>query len=205
MKIYDISMTIHPEMPVYKNKAEKRPVLTFISDFTTTNSCESRIQMDMHTGTHVDAPLHMLPGGGTIENIDLRKVVTCCKVLDLTGAAEKITRSDLAVKDIEPGDFVLMKTRNSFVDRFDFEFVYLDKDGAAYLRDRGVAGVGIDALGIERNQPGHDSHKILFAAGIIVLEGLRLGEVEEGRYFLCALPLKIQGAESAPARAVLVE
>ncbi|TYO96874.1 cyclase family protein [Desulfallas thermosapovorans] len=205
MKIYDISMTIYHDMPVYKNKDEKRPVLTCTSDFTTGNTYESRIQMDMHTGTHVDAPLHVLPGGATIEHIDLSKLITPCKVLDFTGLIEKIGAEDLAERDIKSGDFILLRTKNSYFDAFDFNFTYLDQSGAAYLKNKGITGVGIDALGIERSQPGHETHKILFEAGIVILEGLRLRDVAEGSYLLIAAPLKIRGVEGAPTRAVLIE
>lgn len=91
------------------------------------------------------------------------------------------------------------------VEDFDFEFVYLDKSGALYLKEKEIVGVGIDALGIERSQPDHETHKILLEAGIVILEGLRLKDVEEGEYFLYAAPLKIKGAEAAPTRAVLIK
>ncbi len=203
MKIYDISMSIYPEMPVYKNKDEKKPVITVLKNFTAGNTYESRILLDMHTGTHIDAPLHMLPEGDTTDNIDLSKVITKCKVIALTHCA-KITAGDLENKNIQRGDFILLKTKNSFSGQFDPEFVYLDKSGAEHLQNKEVTGVGIDALGIEKNQPGHDTHKILFKAGIVILEGLNLKNIQEGQYFLFAAPLKIKGAEAAPARAVLI-
>ncbi|AGL01055.1 cyclase family protein [Desulfoscipio gibsoniae] len=205
MKIYDISMIVHPDMPVYKNKNDKRPVLSRVSDFTNGSTYESRIQMNIHTGTHVDAPLHMLPGGATIDQIDLRRLITPCKVFDLTALNEKISASDLAKHDIKSGDFILLRTRNSYIETFDFNFTYLDSSGAAYLKDKSITGVGIDALGIERDQPGHETHKILFEAGIVILEGLRLKDVVKGKYLLIAAPLKIRGAEGAPVRAVLVQ
>lgn len=204
MKVIDISMSIHQAMPVYKNKPEKKPALKFIQDFSNSNNCESEITLGMHTGTHVDAPLHMLPGGSTVDQINLAKVVTKCRVLDFTGLPEKITAQDLAAKEIEPDVFILLKTSNSYQQGFDFNFVFLEQSGATYLKQAGVSGVGIDALGIEREQPGHPTHKTLFKAGIIIIEGLRLAEVAEGDYLLCAAPLKVVGAESAPARALLI-
>lgn len=203
MKIYDISMEIHENMTVYKNKEEKRPKHTITVDSGDVR--ETRISMDMHTGTHIDAPLHMIRGGDTIENLDINKVITKCKVFDFTNISDKITLEDLISKDIQKGDFIIFKTRNSFREDFDFEFVYLDKTGAEFLKEKGVAGVGIDALGIERAQPEHETHKILLGAGIVILEGVRLKDVEEGEYFLYAAPLKIRGAEASPTRAVLVK
>ncbi len=204
MRIYDISMQIEYDMPVYKNRAAKRPLLSTVQDFSTGSCFESRIDMDMHTGTHIDAPLHMIENGGTIEKLDLKSVITRCKVFDFSCSKEKITSCDLREKDISEGDFVLLKTRNSFEDILSSGFVFLDITGAEYLESKRVIGVGIDALGIERSQPGHPTHNMLLGSGIVILEGLRLSEVPEGEYLLNAAPLNIVGAEAAPVRAVLI-
>lgn len=202
--IYDISMSIYFEMPVFKNKQDKRPIIRVTRDFLSGSIYESRIDLDLHTGTHIDAPLHVVENGSTIESIDLNKVITKCKVVDLVTVEEKITNFDLERKSIEPGDFVLLKTKNSYHDQFSGEFVYLETGGADYLKNQKVKGVGIDSLGIERNQPGYPTHKVLLNHGIILLEGLRLADVKEGEYILCAIPMKIKGAEAAPVRAVLI-
>jgi len=204
MKLIDISMEISGEMPVYKGRAVKRPILTVDSDFSAGGVYESRLQMNLHTGTHLDAPLHMIPGGNFTEPFALERVVCGCRVLDLSQVEEKITQDDLEGKGIQPGDFVLLKTRNSLVDILEGDFIYLDKTGADYLRERGIKGVGIDSLGIERAQPGHETHKTLLQAGILILEGLRLKAVEEGGYFLIAAPIRIAGVEAAPVRAFLM-
>ena len=204
MKLIDISMEISAGMPVYKGREAKRPLLTVDSDFSTGHVYESRLEMNLHTGTHLDAPLHMIPGGETTGPISLEQTVCGAKVLDFTHVEEKITRGDLEGKGIEAGDFVLLKTRNSLVDILEGKYIYLEATGAAYLRERGVSGVGIDALSIERDNPGHQTHITLLSAGIQILEGLRLGSVEEGNYFLVAVPLKIAGVEAAPVRAFLM-
>lgn len=205
MKIYDISMDIHEKMTVYKNKDEKRPVIKVLQDFSKGSSYESRISMDMHTGTHIDAPLHMIEKGSTMDEFNIENVITECKVLDLTSIKDRITEEDLENKGINEEEFILLKTRNSFEEGFDFNFVFLHESGARYLKERGIKGVGIDSLGIERSQEGHETHKILLGNGITIIEGLRLKEVNEGKYLLCALPLKIKGVEAAPARAILIE
>lgn len=205
MKIIDISMPITHDMPVYKGKEEKRPNLTVQSDFTTGSAFESRIDMNMHTGTHLDRSLHMIPDGTRIESLDLEKVITKCKVLDLTNVKEKITAEDLKEKDIKEGDFVLFKTRNSFENILEGDFVFLEKSGAEYLRDKKIKGAGTDGLGIERSQPNHETHKTLMEIDGVIIEGLRLKEVEEGEYFLFAAPIYIVGAEAAPLRAVLIQ
>jgi arylformamidase len=205
MKIHDITMVIHRDMPVYKNKEDKRPRLDEVSNHKTGKSHESRIYMDIHTGTHFDAPLHMVAGGDTIENIDLNNCITPCKVFDLTALESEITKKDIEDLEFGQGDFVIFKTKNSFANEFDFKFVFIEKSAAEFLRDKKIKGVGIDALGVERDQPGYETHKALLGNGITVLEGVYLKDVNPGEYLLCALPLKIKGAEGAPARAVLIE
>lgn len=204
-QIYDISMPITRLMPVYKGKEQKKPIFSIDSDFSSGTAYETRLEMNLHTGTHLDAPLHMIPDGYTMEKIDLSKVVTVCKVIDLTHVNDKITDSDLAGFPIKEGDFILLKTRNSYEDILEGEFVYLHKSGAQYLKNMKIKGVGIDALGIERNQPDHVTHISLFNSDIIILEGLRLKDVEEGEYLLSAAPVLIPQAEAAPVRAYLIK
>ncbi|MGE5614884.1 MAG: cyclase family protein [Bacillota bacterium] len=205
MRIYDISMQIHSGMQVYKNNTGKKPVLEAIRDFSTGDVYESRLSLDLHTGTHIDAPLHMIKDGGTIDNIDLNKVVTKCKIFDLTSITGAVGEHDLTGLDIREGDFVIIKTANSFSSGFKNDFTYLAESGARYLADKKITGVGIDSLGIERSQAGHPTHKILLEAGVVILEGLRLSGVAKGEYILIALPLKIKGAEASPARAILLD
>ncbi|MDT8717642.1 cyclase family protein [Clostridium sp. 19966] len=205
MKIYDITMLIHKGMPVYKNKPEKRPELINTANFETGSHYESKISMDIHTGTHFDAALHMVKDGDTIENFDLTKGITRCKVFDVTHLEDRITEEDIKNFDIKAGDFVIFKTKNSFAEEFDVSFIFIDKSAAAFLSAKGIKGVGIDALGVERSQPEHETHKILFGSNISIIEGLSLKDVPQGEYTLIALPLKIKGAEGAPARAVLIE
>ncbi len=205
MKIYDISMPVAFSMPVYKGKAEKRPVLTVDSDFNTGTAYESRLEMNLHTGTHIDRALHMIPGGTTVESLELKQVVAPCSVLDLTKVKEKITAEDLRKKDFPEGTFLILKTKNSLEEILEQEFIYLDRTGAEYLLEKKVIGVGIDSLGIERSQPGHETHIGLLGAGIVILEGLRLKEIEEGEYLLSAAPILIEGAEAAPVRAYLIK
>jgi len=205
MKIIDISMGIEPGMPVYKNQQEKKPKLIVLKDFSNSSSYESEMDINLHTGTHIDAPLHMIENGKTIERMDLAKLITWCKVLDFSYAEDCITKKDLESKSIKQGDFILLKTKNSLQEQISSDFVFLEKSGAEYLSGKNIKGVGIDSLGIERSQPEHDTHIALLEREIIIMEGLRLGDVDEGEYFLIAMPIKIIGAEAAPARAILLD
>lgn len=203
MKIIDISMAIHENMAVYKNKEEKKPHIITKSDFSTGSAFESELHMNLHTGTHIDMPLHMIPNGATSDNFDISNLISDCTVIDLTQVTDKISDVHLQYKEIQQNGFVLLKTKNSFTDRFNPEFIYLDASGANYLKDLKVKGVGIDALGIERSQPGHETHKILFQNGITIIEGLRLSDVSEGSYRMIALPIKLNNVEALPARVIL--
>ncbi|MMZ47616.1 Kynurenine formamidase [compost metagenome] len=202
-ELYDISMPIHSGMVTYKNKSEKQPAIRVVQNFTQASAYESRIDMDMHTGTHVDSPLHMLPDGGTMETIPIQRLVGSCRVLDVTAVEDKITKDDLERFAPQKDEFLLLKTRNSLTDDFGSGFVFLAADGAEYLAAAGVRGVGIDAPGIERDQSGHPTHKALFEASSIIVEGLRLGDVPEGAYFMVIAPIKVLETEAAPARALL--
>ncbi|PZD92929.1 cyclase family protein [Paenibacillus sambharensis] len=203
-KIIDISMTIEDSMPVYKNKEEKKPKIYNSSNFQTGKTHETRIDVDCHGGTHIDAPLHMLEDGATVETIGLEQLVGTCRVLDLTHVEDGITREDLEPHNLQKGEWVLLKTKNSFTDAFDPEFIYVKEDGARYLIEAGIRGVGIDSLGIERSQPEYTTHRPLFRNNIIIAEGLRLKDVLPGTYFMVIAPLKLTGIDGAPARAFLI-
>jgi arylformamidase len=201
MKIYDVSMRIYEGMTVYKNKPEKQPKLeTATAGYVT----ETRIQLDVHSGTHVDAPLHMVEDGATIESIALERLVRRCKVLDMTHVVDGIDASHLEKYEIQPDDFILFKTTNSAEEVFNFNFIYVKEDAARLLVSKGVTGVGIDALGVERSQPGHPTHKALFGGNVIIIEGLRLKEVPEGEYLMTAAPIKLIGTDASPARVILI-
>ncbi len=203
-KIYDISMTINEQMQVYKNKAEKKPIIANASNFSNSSAHETILSLNVHTGTHLDAPLHMIEGGETIESIPLTDLVSTARVLDLTHVEDGISRSDLEPFAIQQGEWILFKTRNSFSEEFDYNFVYLKEDGALYCKELQIKGVGTDALGIERSQPDHETHKTLFENHILIVEGLRLKDVPAGTYMMVIAPLKLEGIDGAPARAFLL-
>ena len=203
-KIIDISMEISEEMTVYKNREENRPKIEVTRDFKNSDAYETTMTVGMHTGTHLDRPLHMIEEGETMDSLTPDRLVVPCQVLDMTAVEEGITKEDLEGKKIPRDHFILLKTKNSFEEHFNFSFVYLAASGAEFLKAQGIIGVGIDALGIEREQPEKNTHKILLEKDIMILEGLRLKDAEEGAYLLIAPPLKIKGAEAAPVRALLV-
>ncbi|MCC3377036.1 cyclase family protein [Cohnella sp. REN36] len=204
LRIYDISMTIEESMQVWNDMAPKKPKISNVTNHDQGKPHESRLDMDVHCGTHVDAPLHMLAGGETIETIGLDRLVGPARVLDLTQLRDAITREDLEPFRIQRGERILFKTSSSYSETFLNDFVYLREDGARYLAELGVAVVGTDALGIERAQDEFPTHRALMRAGAVIVEGLRLREVEPGNYYLVVAPLKLTGIDAAPARALLI-
>jgi arylformamidase len=194
-------MAITSKMTVYKNKEEKIPHFSTLSTFETGSSYESVLTMSLHTGTHMDYPLHMVKEGAVSTEAIAEGLIGFVKVFETH--QDVIDEAFIQQCDLQKGDVVFFKTRNSDIETFDFDFVYVDQTAAKALAMIGIKGVGLDALGIERAQDGHPTHKILLGANIFIIEGLRLKEVPEGRYELMALPLKIIGVEALPMRVLL--
>jgi len=205
-KIYDISMPIRSEMMVWKNYDKKKVHFTNDSNFQTGTVHETRVSLNVHTGTHLDAPLHVFQDGATIDAIPVERLIGPARVVDFTRVSPSIGREHLQKLGLAPGEWLLLKTKDSFNETnvFDREFVFLNAEGAAYLAETGISGVAIDALGIERDQAGYPTHKALFNANILIAEGVRLKEVPEGRYTFILAPLKLEGIDGSPARAYLL-
>lgn len=208
-KEYDITMDIFTGMEVYKGRAEKQPQLITLSDHKSGSCFESEIRFNLHTGTHVDAPKHIIDGGADISCFAPDRYHGSALVLDLVGEGLEINKEVLLRHRLEErlnqSDFILLKTLNSFEGRGGDSFAYLTADGAELISQTGVKGVGIDALGIERSQPGHPTHRRLMENDIMIIEGLDLQDVPAGQYFLRMFPLKLRGAEAAPVHARLYE
>lgn len=167
----------------------------------------SELTLSAHAGTHVDAPLHYLADGGDTETIPLEAVVGPVRVIEIA-ADGAIGCADLAPLEIRPGERLLFKTRNSraawHAAPFQADYVYLTPDAADELVRRQVRTVGIDYLSIGApDAAGVVTHRALLRAGICVIEGLNLVGVAPGAYELVCLPLRLLGADGAPARAVL--
>jgi arylformamidase len=208
MRTYDITLTISPDLPTWPGdpgveieRVEK------IEDGSNANV--SRVNMGVHTGTHVDAPYHFLQDGITVDQLNINLLTGRAYVLHLPDV-EVITAAVLEDAQIPPRTRrVLFKTRNSELwagDKNDFQtdFVGLSEDGAEYLVRRGVKLVGMDYLSIAPFHKSRPTHERLLEAGVVVVEGLNLSEVDQGRYTIYCLPLKIANSDGAPARAILI-
>jgi len=210
MEIKDISLQISNDTPVWEDEypVKLRQVATIgrDGDFNV-----SEIQLGVHTGTHIDAPYHVLRDGDTIEKLDLHKLVGDAQVVQVPEDIHLITERTLRSLDIE-NDIrrLLLKTSNS--DwwnekplRFHSEYVGIDPSAARYLVDLKIDLIGIDYFSISPFNDLVEPHQILLKNNVVVLENIDLSRVEPGMYQLICLPLNIKGADGAPVRAILRE
>lgn len=203
-KTYDVTMTINEKIVVYKNKPEKRPEFTVASSKKKGDSTnETYVKFNVHTGTHIDFPRHVQDDGTTSRNLDLTTFLRTARVLDLTNVDGEIKPEHLEKYYLQAGETVFLKTKNSYEDFFNIEFVFVGLEAAKYFAAKKVFAVGLDALGIERDQPGHLTHHTLMNNNIWIIEGLRLAEVAEGTYELIALPLKLDDVDGTPLTVIL--
>jgi len=168
----------------------------------------SSLKFGSHTATHVDAPLHMVQGAASVDQISLDVLMGPATVIAFGDDVMSVTAEALRAANIGNAERVLLKTRNSAFIRsgtFQKDYTYLAPDGAEYLVSSGVKLVGIDYLSIEQFHSGHHrTHTTLLSSGVVILEGVDLSAVSPGRYELRCLPLSMPGLDGAPARAVLV-
>lgn len=166
------------------------------------------IEMDVHCGTHVDAPRHFVEGGASLDVLGLGPLVGPAWVADAVGHSA-LDAAVLEALDIPPATTrLLLQTDNSSGPRetpFREDYVALTADAAQWVVDRGLELVGIDYLSIQRFRDPPDTHQILLGAGTVILEGLDLGDVRAGPWTLMCLPLRLVNTEAAPARALLLE
>lgn len=203
MKYFDISLPIQPGMMVYKNKPEKQPSLDIQDQLSKGGSYETTIKFNLHTGTHIDFPKHMQLNGSTSTSFKPERLITNVRVIDC-GQETVIDAHFLKNHQLKANEFIILKTLSSESNTFLSAFPYLSSDGAAYCVQSKLSGIGIDSLGIERDQTQHETHHQLMNAGIIILEGLRLKGIQPGRYQMIALPLSIPNVDALPVRALLV-
>jgi arylformamidase len=208
MRTYDITLTITPEMIVWPGDPSVN-MQRLSSIDAGDNANVTQVSMSCHTGTHVDAPDHFMNNGKTVESLSLDLLMGRAYVLNLPDV-NLITASILMDADIPPRTRrLLFKTRNSAYwangkKEFQTDFVGLSVDAAEWLVDRNVKLVGIDYLSIAPYKQGKPVHTILLDAGVVVVEGLDLSKVSQGRYTLTCLPLKLGGSDGAPTRVILV-
>jgi arylformamidase len=205
MTVYDVTVPLRPEMPVHPG--EPGPELLPLKEISRGDSANvTALSLGSHTGTHVDAPHHFLDGRSTVEAMPLEALVGPALVLEHE-EQRNITAADLeAALSGSGATRLLLKTPNGRFwedSEFHTDFTGLTPDAADWLVERRFVLVGIDYLSIEPSTPGHPVHKTLLSAGVVILEGLDLRTVPVGEYSMACAPLKVVGAEGAPARVFL--
>jgi arylformamidase len=167
----------------------------------------SKLTMGAHTGTHMDAPIHFLPNGKGIDAMPLSATLGRARVIEIHDP-ESIKPADLHPYQIQRGERILFKTNNSSkcwqTNDFIEDFVYISQEAALYLAAQQVQTIGIDYLSVGGfRKDGLETHQSLLEAGIWIIEGLNLSQVQPGIYELICLPIKIERSDGAPARAIL--
>jgi arylformamidase len=169
----------------------------------------SMMEIISHTGTHIDTPLHFIPGGSTVSDMPLDATIGPCRVIEIKDP-QKIRVAELEKHNIQKGERLLFKTRNSPAtytsDKFVEDYVYLDGEAADYLVARGIILFGLDNITIGHfKEPDNlnRTHRTLLGAGIYILEDCALAEVPPGSYELLCLPLLMWKGDAGPCRAIL--
>ena len=210
MKILDISVSLRAGTPVWPG--DPQIILEryrYISAGNASN--DSKIACSVHSGTHVDAPAHFIENGTTVEQLPLPALIGAATVVEILNS-NIITPEILEAQALSAETTrLLFKTKNSALwdnpeHQFNPDFVALSPAAAGWIVSRGIQLVGIDYLSIQMfNDTDPRTHRILLAAGIVVVEGLDLRNVRPGNYQFICLPIKLAGSEGAPARAVLIQ
>jgi len=206
---YDVSLTISSRMPVWPGDPPIR--VERVSSISQGNGLNvSRLEMGTHTLTHVDAPRHFIETGLPVDRLPLDVLIGPAIVVEPRPEGNIVTATDLGQTGIRTVERLLIKTRNSDLwmggpYEFEPDFVSLSDDAARWLLAKGVKLVGVDYLSIEAfNVRESIVHHTLLEGGVVIVEGLNLSQVPEGRYQLICLPLKVRDGDGAPARVVLV-
>ena len=164
----------------------------------------SDLHMSTHTGTHIDAPVHYLKSGDTIDTITLINLIGRCRVVDVSGAGSTITAEHLSGKT-DNTSRLLLKTSFSAHNQFIENYPSLSFDAARLITGKGICCVGIDSPSIESYLCDGTVHRELLMKGCIIIELLDLSSVPEGDYDMIALPLRLEGLDGSPARVVLMK
>lgn len=208
MLIYDVSVPLAVDTPTYPGDPGIE-VTEWLALSQGDPANVSLLHFGAHSATHVDAPAHFIKGGTRAESLPLDVLIGDAEVVEVPNETRSLDSNVVAM--VSPGTRrVLFKTRNSafWNERalFRSDYTYIEPEGARALVERHVSLVGIDYLSVERFKPEtFETHHILLANGVVIIEGLDLRSVPAGHYELICLPLKIAAGsgDGAPARVIL--
>ena len=205
MKFIDVSVPLDGNLASYPgNTPFSLEAVKRIANGDSSNV--SSLHLSAHAGTHVDAPRHFFDHGLGVDALPLEMLIGRARVIEVTSrrgiGADELTGTNLS-EEVR----VLIKTHNSRLwgsPEFHRDYVGVTEAGAKHLVDHGIKLVGVDYLSVEEfKKPGTPAHRVLLGGGTIVIEGLNLRDVEPGVYEMFCLPLRVVGADGAPARVVL--
>ncbi len=205
-RIRDISQRLNPELPVWPGE----PPLSLYRTAEIRGDCPvnvSVLTLSSHAGSHADAPLHYDPSGRAVADCVLEPYVGPCRVFDVRRARGLVTLADFDLHQVAQGDRVLFRTYERFPsDAWDSRFTAMAPEVVEALGERGVVLIGTDAASLDpEHSKSMDAHRAVMRHDMRILEGLVLDDVPAGEYELIALPLKLEGADASPVRAILRE
>jgi arylformamidase len=206
-RIYDVSVPIRTGGLVYPGNPEISVELQqAVAKGASANV--SFVRFGSHTGTHADAARHFFDDGQSVDQIPLERLIGPATLIAFPEDVRSVTADHLKSKNLKGSKRVLIRTRNSaLLSQREFvpDYTFLAPDGAQYLVDLGVELVGVDYLSIEQFHSGHHrTHRTLLERAVVIVEGLDLSVPPAGQYQFICLPLRLQGCDGAPARAVLI-
>jgi len=205
-KWIDISVSLHSGMVHWPDNPPVK--IERMKDMDKGAVCNvSVMSLGAHTGTHMDAPLHFFKNGKSLDKLPLEATIGPARVVEIKDR-EMVRPDELRAHNLRRGERILFKTRNSSrcwkTDAFIEDFVYISREAAQYLVDRGIRTIGVDYLSVGGfHRDGLETHRILLGAEVWIIEGINLSKVKPGNYELVCLPLKVLGSDGAPARALL--
>lgn len=201
-RIIDISQTVHPGIAVWPGDTKYKPFwVARLEDGAVCNI--GSVTMSLHTGTHADAPFHFLSEGLPIADVDLSPYIGPALVVDMAGV-KSIDADAIGGIQTDGVDRIIFRTLSADADKFESAFAHITPDGAAALVALGIKLIGVDTPSVDQaDSKTLDTHKILAAHSVAILENLSLEHVSPGTYELIALPLKLAGMDASPVRAIL--
>jgi arylformamidase len=206
--IYDISVLLGVESVVFPGT---RPFSIEREDKTIGNDTFriTNLVMSAHAGTHLDTPSHLTAYKKTIDQYSIESFILPALVVNIEDK-EAVRRSALEGLEINRGDALLFRTDNSVTGRSvsrvpSDNYVYMSVEAADLCVEKRVGLVGFDYFVAEKpNEKSALVHHRLFEKDILILEGTNVKDVPPGRYTMFCLPLKMEGSEGSPVRAILI-
>jgi kynurenine formamidase len=211
MKITDLTHLIHSEMAVYPGT--EQPVFQVGNTLEDDGFVEARITMFSHTGTHIDAPAHLLKNGSFLDELPIDHYVGNANILDfsdLEGSIINVDKLQNHEKMIQKADFIILKTGwEKYWGKHEYfeNFPTLSKESALWLSDFNLKGIGLDAISIDKmTSTSFEIHKIFLSKNTIIIENLtNLDAIESDSFILSVMPLKNKNADGSPVRAYSME